>query len=90
MPPVEAIKAATVMPPTCWCGRAGQSNSKSADIIAVTGDPLSDVKVLKKVGFVWRGDVVVGRIPTPRPQSIPEWAARPKGLRFFASPSDKS
>lgn len=29
-----------------------------ADIIAVTGDPLADVKVLEKVGFVMKGGVV--------------------------------
>ena len=32
---------------------------KSADIIAVSGDPLADVTVLKRVGFVMaRGQVV--------------------------------
>lgn len=32
---------------------------KSADIIAVTGDPLSDITILKRVEFVMaRGEVV--------------------------------
>ena len=31
---------------------------KSADIIAVSGDPLKDVRVLKSVGFVMRAGVV--------------------------------
>jgi imidazolonepropionase-like amidohydrolase len=62
MPPVEAIKAATVNAADLL--GLGQEvgtiePGKSADIIAVTGDPLSDVKVLKKVEFVMaRGEVV--------------------------------
>jgi imidazolonepropionase-like amidohydrolase len=64
MPPVEAIKAATVNAADLL-GVSAEAGTiepgKSADIIAVTGDPLSDVKVLKKVDFVMaRGDVVVG------------------------------
>lgn len=62
MPPVEAIKAATVNA----ADLLGLSNEvgtiepgKSADIIAVAGDPLTDVTVLKNVAFVMaRGDVV--------------------------------
>jgi imidazolonepropionase-like amidohydrolase len=62
MPPVEAIKAATVNA----ADLLGLSNEigtiepgKSADIIAVAGDPLTDVRVLKSVAFVMaRGDVV--------------------------------
>jgi imidazolonepropionase-like amidohydrolase len=62
MPPVEALKAATVNA----ADLLGLSNEigtiepgKSADIIAVAGDPLTDVKVLKNVAFVMaRGDVV--------------------------------
>ena len=62
MPPAEAIKAATVNA----ADLLGLSNEigtiepgKSADIIAVAGDPLTDVKVLKNVAFVMaRGDVV--------------------------------
>ena len=62
MPPAEAIKAATVNA----ADLLGLSNEigtvepgKSADIIAVAGDPLTDVKVLKTVAFVMaRGEVV--------------------------------
>jgi imidazolonepropionase-like amidohydrolase len=34
---------------------------KSADIIAVAGDPLADVRALKSVGFVMVRGEVVGR-----------------------------
>jgi imidazolonepropionase-like amidohydrolase len=62
MPPSEAIKAATVNA----ADLLGLSNEigtiepgKSADLIAVTGDPLQDVTVLKKVEFVMKD----GRVP---------------------------
>lgn len=61
MPPVEAIKAATVnaadlLGLTAEIGTL--EPGKSADLIAVKGDPLKDVKVLKQVDFVMvRGDV---------------------------------
>ena len=63
MPPVEALKAATVNAADLL-GVAGEAGTieagKSADIIAVSGDPLQDVTVFKKVDFVMaRGDVVV-------------------------------
>lgn len=61
MSPVEAIKAATVnaadlLGLTAEIGTL--EPGKSADLIAVKGDPLKDVKVLKQVDFVMvRGDV---------------------------------
>ena len=62
MSPVEAIKAATVNAADLL-GLASEVGTieagKSADIIAVAGDPLSDVRVLKSVGFVMaRGAIV--------------------------------
>ena len=62
MTPVEAIKAATVNAADLL-GVSAEAGTiepgKSADIIAVTGDPLTDVTVLKRVEFVMaRGDVV--------------------------------
>ena len=62
MPPVEALKAATVNAADLL-GLASEAGTieagKSADIIAVAGDPLSDITVLKKVEFVMaRGEVV--------------------------------
>lgn len=62
MSPVEALKAATV-DAADLLGLANEvgtiETGKSADIIAVSGDPLQDVTVLKKVEFVMaRGEVV--------------------------------
>lgn len=63
MPPVEAIKAATVNAAELL-GVDKETGTievgKAADIIAVDGDPLTDVKVLKAMKFVMaRGNVVV-------------------------------
>lgn len=62
MTPVEALKAATVNA----ADLLGLSNEigtiapgKSADIIAVAGDPIADVRVLKKVDFVMALGAVV-------------------------------
>lgn len=61
MTPMQAIAAATVNAADLL-GLAKEVGSiepgKSADIIAVAGDPLSDVKLLKSVGFVMRAGVV--------------------------------
>ncbi|HVM22300.1 MAG TPA: amidohydrolase family protein [Sphingomicrobium sp.] len=62
MPPAEAIKAATVNAADLL-GIAGEVGTiepgKRADIIAVAGDPLSDVTVLKRVGFVMKDGRIV-------------------------------
>jgi len=62
MPAAAAIQAATVNAAELL-GLAGEvgtiERGKSADLIAVQGDPLADVTVLKRVGFVMaRGRVV--------------------------------
>jgi imidazolonepropionase-like amidohydrolase len=62
MTPMRAIEAATVNAADLL-GLSSEIGTiepgKSADIIAVTGDPLSDVTVLKKMAFVMaRGEVV--------------------------------
>ena len=63
MPPVEALKAATVNAADLLGLRQEIGTiepGKSADIIAVSGDPLTDVTVLKKVDFVMaRGNTIV-------------------------------
>jgi len=62
MPPIEAIKAATVnAADLLGLGKeiGTIETGKSADLIAVAGDPLADVRVLKSVAFVMvRGDVI--------------------------------
>ncbi len=66
MTPVEALKAATVNAADLL-GLASEIGTieagKSADIIAVTGDPLSDVRVLKSVAFVMARGEVVASLP---------------------------
>ena len=61
MTPMQAIAAATVNAADLL-GLSKEVGSiepgKSADIIAVSGDPLTDVKTLKSVGFVMRAGVV--------------------------------
>ena len=62
MTPVEAIKAATVNAADLL-GLASEIGTieagKSADLIAVAGDPVADVRVLKSVAFVMaRGEIV--------------------------------
>jgi imidazolonepropionase-like amidohydrolase len=62
MPASEAIKAATVNAADLL-GLSGEIGTleagKRADLIAVTGDPLKDVKVLKKVEFVMKDGSVL-------------------------------
>ena len=61
MTPMDAILAATagaadLIGDTKDIGSI--QTGRYADIIAVTGDPLADVRVLEKVGFVMKGGVV--------------------------------
>lgn len=61
MTPLEAIQSATVGAAAHLriSGEAGRiAPGMPADLIAVSGDPLSDVTVLERVGFVMRGGVV--------------------------------
>jgi imidazolonepropionase-like amidohydrolase len=61
MTPAAAIQAATVNAADLL-GLADQVGTlepgKRADLIAVSGDPLADVTVLKRVGFVMKDGVV--------------------------------
>lgn len=61
MPPLEAIKAATVSAADLIgiSDKAGTiETGKWADIIAVDGDPVTDINVMGKVSFVMKGGVV--------------------------------
>jgi imidazolonepropionase-like amidohydrolase len=79
MKPIEAIRSATVTAADLlgWSDRVGSIEpGKFADIIAVPGDPLSDIGVLEKVNFVMKGGKVYKR-PEP-PAATPLDALRHK------------
>jgi imidazolonepropionase-like amidohydrolase len=62
MPPVEAIRAATLNAAELlsWQDRVGALEAgKYADVIAVEGDPLTDIAALQQVKFVMKGGTVV-------------------------------
>ncbi len=62
MTPMQAIQSATVHAADLlgWKDKVGQlAPGYYADIIAVPGDPLTDVAVLEQVGFVMKGGTVV-------------------------------
>jgi imidazolonepropionase-like amidohydrolase len=61
MSPLDAIRTATVTPAEMlgWSDRIGSIEpGKLADIVAVSGDPLSDITELENVRFVMREGVV--------------------------------
>jgi imidazolonepropionase-like amidohydrolase len=66
MSPAAAIQAATVNAADLL-GLSAEVGTlepgKAADIIAVSGDPLADVTVLKQIGFVMKGGTVVKQTP---------------------------
>jgi imidazolonepropionase-like amidohydrolase len=62
MKPIDAIQAATIRAADLlgWSGKAGALEPDHyADIIAVSGDPLSDVRVLESVKFVMKNGAVI-------------------------------
>ena len=62
MKPIEAIQAATINAADLlgWKDRVGSlAPGHYADIVAVEGDPLKDIRLLEKIGFVMKGGVVV-------------------------------
>jgi imidazolonepropionase-like amidohydrolase len=62
MTPAQAIHAATVDAAELlgWQDRVGTIEpGKFADLIAVTGDPLKDIRELQRVGFVMKGGLVI-------------------------------
>ena len=61
MTPAQAIRSSTMTAAELlgWGDRVGSIEvGKQGDIVAVAGDPLSDVTVLEKVDFVMKGGVV--------------------------------
>jgi imidazolonepropionase-like amidohydrolase len=62
MKPMDAIQAATIRAADLlgWSGKVGLLEPDHyADIIAVNGDPLSDVRALESVKFVMKNGAVV-------------------------------
>jgi imidazolonepropionase-like amidohydrolase len=62
MKPVDAIQAATLHAADLlgWSAKVGSLEpGRYADVIAVSGDPLADVRVLESVKFVMKGGAVV-------------------------------
>lgn len=61
MTPMGAIQASTVSNAALfgWSDRIGSITAgKFADIVAVDGDPLQNISILEKIGFVMKGGVV--------------------------------
>ena len=61
MPPMVAIQAATIQAARLLGIEKDYGSiekGKMADIVAVPGDPLADISLMKKVNFVMRGGTV--------------------------------
>ncbi len=63
MTPLEAIRAATVNAADLLGrnDRGAIAPGKLADVIAVPGNPLQDIRVLQRVSFVMKGGEVYAR-----------------------------
>ena len=62
MKPIDAIQAATTKAADLlgWSEKVGAvETGHFADVIAVTGDPTSDVRALQSVKFVMKGGAIV-------------------------------
>ena len=62
MTPMQAIQSATIQAAELlgWKEKIGSiAAGKLADMIAVSGDPLADIRALESVGFVMKGGAVV-------------------------------
>jgi imidazolonepropionase-like amidohydrolase len=67
MPPLEAIRAATVNAAELlgWQDRIGAVEAgKYADLIALEGDPLADITVLRQVKFVMKAGTIARDVLT--------------------------
>lgn len=71
--PIDAIRSATITAAELlgWSDRIGSIKAgKLADIVAVPGDPLSDISVLEKVNFVMKGGKVYKSPQQPAPNPM--------------------
>jgi imidazolonepropionase-like amidohydrolase len=67
MSPIEAIRSATTVAADLLglAGKIGIVEAGAwADLVAVSGDPLSDVSVLQKIDWVMKGGEVVRALPS--------------------------
>ena len=70
MPPLEVLRTATINSAALlgWGDRIGTiETGKLADIIAVDGDPLKDVKDLQRVQFVMKGGDIIKALGGSKP-----------------------
>jgi imidazolonepropionase-like amidohydrolase len=61
MPAMAAIKSATIQAATLLGAEKDLGSieaGKYADLVAVSGDPLEDIRLTEKVGFVMKGGIV--------------------------------
>ena len=68
--PMAALTSATSLNAEIlgWSDRVGTVEAgKLADLVAVPGDPLSDIAVMERVSFVMKGGVVHRNETAPRP-----------------------
>jgi imidazolonepropionase-like amidohydrolase len=69
MPPVQALQAGTLNAAMLlgWDDRLGTLEpGKLADLVAVTGDPVRDIQLMKHVQFVMKGGVIYKNELSPR------------------------
>jgi imidazolonepropionase-like amidohydrolase len=69
MPPVQALQAGTLNAATLlgWEDRLGTLEpGKLADLVAVAGDPVRDIQIMKHVQFVMKGGIVYKNELSPR------------------------
>lgn len=74
MSPIEALRSATVRAAELlgWSPKVGRiAAGQHADLIAVSGDPLTDIRELERVRFVMKGGRLV-RDELPRPLASPQ------------------
>ena len=75
LPPLEAIRAATLNAASLmgWEDRVGSLEpGRFADVIAVRGNPLEDIRALERVLFVMKGgEVLLDETRSPPPASAP-------------------
>ena len=64
MPPLEALRAATLSAATVMGVQHELGTleaNKLADIVAVPGDPVADIRLMRKVSFVMKDGMVFKR-----------------------------